>query len=66
VKKPHVKISRKVTMSDPVRGRSMKASHTVSRSGYARGGPVGYGDTKDSYLRGSGSPWSAAHKQKGK
>jgi len=64
MKKPHVKISRKVTINDPFRGRSMKASHTVSRSGYARGGGVqGYGDTKDSYLRGAGSPWSMAHKK---
>jgi len=64
MKKPHVKISHRVTINDPFRGRSVKASHTVSRSGYAHGGPVGYGDTKDSYLRGAGSPWSAAHKPK--
>jgi len=49
-------------MVDPYRGRSAKVSHTIERSGYARGGPVG--DVKDSYLTGKGSPWSQAHKPK--
>ena len=64
MKKPHAKVQRKTVMVDPVRGRSLRTQHTIERSGYAKGGAVGYGDTKDSYLRGAGSPWSAAHKVK--
>jgi len=62
MRRPHVKVTRKAVMVDPYRGRSAKVSHTIERSGYARGGPVG--DVKDSYLTGKGSPWSQAHKPK--
>jgi len=44
-----------------------KVSHTIERSGFASGGAVqGYGDVKDPHRTGKGSPWSSAHKQKGK
>ena len=65
-KNPHVKVKVTRQMVDPYRGRSMKASHAIERSGYARGGAVDLGTVKDSYLRGKSSPWSAAHDVKKK
>ena len=58
------RVSIKVTDSD--RARAQKESKRIAKDyGYAKGGAVGYGDTKDSYLRGGpGSPWSMAHKTK--
>lgn len=40
MKHPHVKITRKAVMVDPFRGRRAKVSHSIERSGFARGGGV--------------------------
>jgi len=57
----------KIKVTDPDSSRAAKVTTTIKgKYGYSKGGAVGYGDTKDPYLRGQGSPWSAAHKQKGK
>jgi len=45
------RVSIKVT--DPDHARAQKESKRIAKDyGYARGGSVGYGDVKDSYLRG--------------
>jgi hypothetical protein len=67
MKRPHMKASRRVDISDPY-GRRTKMSHSIQKT-FASGGAVtssgrtvkGLGDTKDPYLSGKGNPWSAAH-----
>src|SRR5262245_50447965 len=64
MKRPHVRVSHKSTLIDQFRNRVVKTSITFSRSGYARGGPVGIGDISAPYLSGKGLPWSQAHKSR--
>src|SRR5262249_8210309 len=54
-----------IKVEDPDARRAAKVTRDIKRDyGYARGGPVGYGDVEDSYLTGKGSPWSQAHRPK--
>jgi len=65
MKHPYVKVTRKSVMTDPLRGRRAKMSHTIERSGYSAGGAVKpLGDVKDLHLTGKGTPWSDAHDYK--
>jgi hypothetical protein len=69
MKRPHVKASRRLDVTDPY-GRRTKMSHSIQKT-YASGGAVmprgsgrpahRLGDTKDLYLSGKGDPWSAAY-----
>jgi len=54
-----------IRVTDPNHSRAEKVNRSIAKGyGYAKGGAVGYGDVKDAYLTGKGSPWSAAHRPK--